>query len=285
MPHRQLTIALVVVFSLWTLSHSRAKQLVRRVISGISRWLLTCSSPRYAVEDGLTLIFAPHQDDETLGCGALIARKRYEGRPVHIVFITDGGGSHIDHPHLTVPAVIALRRREAAAAMTELGVESCAVHFLDEADGTLMHLTPERAASLRDRITVLLRDLQPAKIFLPCDPDGSSEHDSAHRLIMAAVHRSGLRPSVWQYAIWSWWNPLLQLRLVLYPGRRSHLPTEDFTASKQAAIACYTSQTKPTFPWKDAVLPPELLATLSSGSEYFFELTPSFAPDENPPET
>ena len=39
------------------------------------------------------LVVAPHQDDETLGCGGLIARKRYEGLPVHVVFITDGSAT------------------------------------------------------------------------------------------------------------------------------------------------------------------------------------------------
>jgi len=40
------------------------------------------------------LIVAPHQDDETLGCGGTIALKRRAGAEVCIVFLTDGSRSH-----------------------------------------------------------------------------------------------------------------------------------------------------------------------------------------------
>src|SRR4030065_330273 len=40
------------------------------------------------------VIFAPHQDDETLGCGGTIMLKRKAGTPVACVFMTDGSTSH-----------------------------------------------------------------------------------------------------------------------------------------------------------------------------------------------
>ncbi|MDI1249705.1 MAG: PIG-L family deacetylase [Lacunisphaera sp.] len=274
MPHRQLTVALVVMLSLWTISRTRAKRLVRTALTRLNMFVLRCTSRRYRTEEGLTVVFAPHQDDETLGCGALIARKRYEGWPVHVVFLTDGGGSHLNHPQLTVSEVIAWRRREAAAALAELGVESCAVHFMDEPDGTLLRLTPARAGALTERIAVLLAQLRPAKIFLPCFPDGSSEHDAAYSLIMNALRQARQQPAVWHYAIWSWWNPLLQLRHIFLNPGRCYMPNEDFVDSKRAAIACYVSQTKPTPPWKEPVIPPDMLATLQADTEYFFRGQP-----------
>ena len=36
------------------------------------------------------IIFSPHPDDETLGCGGTIAKKVKEGYQVKIVFMTDG---------------------------------------------------------------------------------------------------------------------------------------------------------------------------------------------------
>ena len=36
------------------------------------------------------IVFAPHPDDETLGCGGTIAKKLREGYDVLIVFMTDG---------------------------------------------------------------------------------------------------------------------------------------------------------------------------------------------------
>jgi hypothetical protein len=40
------------------------------------------------------IIFAPHQDDETLGCGGTIIRKKQAGANLQIVFMTDGCRSH-----------------------------------------------------------------------------------------------------------------------------------------------------------------------------------------------
>ncbi len=274
MPHRHIAIALVVVLSLWTVSYANAKRIVRTALTRLNMFLFRCTSRRYRTDEGLTVVFAPHQDDESLGCGGLIARKRYEGWPVHVVFLTDGGGSHLDHPHLTVPEVIAWRRREAFAALAELGVESCAIHFLNEPDGTLLRLSPERATALSKRIADLLEELRPAKIFLPCFPDGSSEHDAAYGLIMNALRVARQQPSIWHYAIWSWWNPLLQLRHFFLNPVRSYLPNEDFADSKHAAIACYASQTKATPPWKEPVIPPDMLAALRTDTEYFYRGRP-----------
>ena len=36
------------------------------------------------------IVFAPHPDDETLGCGGTILKKRSLGAPVEVVFLTDG---------------------------------------------------------------------------------------------------------------------------------------------------------------------------------------------------
>src|SRR5947209_4351316 len=40
------------------------------------------------------LVFAPHPDDETLGCGGAIVRKKRAGAVVKIVVMTDGSASH-----------------------------------------------------------------------------------------------------------------------------------------------------------------------------------------------
>src|SRR5262245_24685447 len=40
------------------------------------------------------LVLAPHPDDESLGCGGLIAACQAQGHPVHVLVLTDGAGSH-----------------------------------------------------------------------------------------------------------------------------------------------------------------------------------------------
>ncbi len=43
---------------------------------------------------GTCLILAPHPDDESLGCGGLIAACVAAGRSPLVVILTDGAGSH-----------------------------------------------------------------------------------------------------------------------------------------------------------------------------------------------
>ena len=46
------------------------------------------------VGDKGLVVVAPHPDDESLGCGGLIAEARRLGRAVRLVVVTDGCGSH-----------------------------------------------------------------------------------------------------------------------------------------------------------------------------------------------
>ncbi len=59
-------------------------QLVQAEI--LFRWLLPAKSQLLPISTKSTMIFAPHQDDETLGCGGLIALKLQLGIPVKVVF-------------------------------------------------------------------------------------------------------------------------------------------------------------------------------------------------------
>ena len=40
------------------------------------------------------LVVAPHPDDESLGCGGLIAKLAASGSAFCVLFVTDGGASH-----------------------------------------------------------------------------------------------------------------------------------------------------------------------------------------------
>src|SRR5262245_5575363 len=93
---------------------------------GSRRWLQAAMRKRQRVLDNHDLsqraiVFAPHEDDEVLGCGGTILRKRRLGADVAVVFMTDGSGSH---PGL-MPAdeMKELRAAEARAACSLLGVD------------------------------------------------------------------------------------------------------------------------------------------------------------------
>jgi len=251
-----------------------AKEFLRQIAIELCGGLLQAGSKPYQLRDAPAVIIAPHQDDETLACGGIIARKRIEGLSVHVIFITDGSASHPGHARLDPPALAALRREEAMNAMACLGVERTAVHFLNEPDGTLNIISAERREALVLRIAYLLRAIVPGEIFVPCNPDGSSEHDAAFGFVMDAMDRAHLQPEIWQYPVWAWWNPVLLLRRWLASKDCRRLPLEDYRQHKQQAIQCYQSQIAPLAPDTVAALPTDLVDIFLADTEFFFRYTP-----------
>src|ERR1041384_6851583 len=81
------------------------------------------------------LVLAPHADDETLGCGALIAHASSRGALAGVVILTDGVGSHPHDGPLSRARLISARRHEAARALRLLtGRGHPAPMFLDWPD-------------------------------------------------------------------------------------------------------------------------------------------------------
>lgn len=248
----------------------RAKLHLRHFAIGIcDRLLRFCSKPLVVREESAVII-APHQDDESLGCGGLIARRRNDGLPVHVIFITDGAASHRNHPRVNSRELSHLRHQEAMQAMARLGVERTAVHFLEEPDGTLNTISPSNRLSLVNRLAGLFIALSPSEVFLPCNPDGSSEHDATFGFVTDALIHTKLRPALWQYPVWSWWNPVLLLRCWIAAKDCRRLPLEDFHQSKMRAIDCYQSQINPIAPDTTPALPPELVRIFKKNTEIFF---------------
>lgn len=79
------------------------------------------------------VVFAPHPDDETLGCGGTIAKKVREGFNVYIVFITDGRNSHRNvlniYENPSPEELKFIRRNEAIYATSILGIDRDVAHM------------------------------------------------------------------------------------------------------------------------------------------------------------
>jgi LmbE family N-acetylglucosaminyl deacetylase len=265
----------------------QAKEFLRQLAIELCGGLLEIGSKPYQLREAPAVVIAPHQDDETLACGGVIARKRNEGLPVHVIFITDGSASHPGHPRLGPAEIATLRAGEAMHAMTYLGVERAAVHFLNEPDGTLKTIAPDRREALVRRLTQIMGTISPGEIFLPCNPDGSSEHDATFGFVIDAITRTNLLPDVWQYPVWSWWNPVLLARRWLATADCRRLPLEDYRLAKQHAIDCYQSQIAPILPNDSPALPADLVAIFNSDTEYFFRYplpvpSPAVSPSASP---
>jgi len=91
---------------------------------------------------GTCLILAPHPDDESLGCGGLIAACCAAGRPPVVVILTDGSGSHAGSREYPKARLIALRAAEVTEAVGILGLPSDRLMFLHQPDTQAPHAGP-----------------------------------------------------------------------------------------------------------------------------------------------
>ncbi|MGB3137205.1 MAG: PIG-L family deacetylase [Nodosilinea sp.] len=217
------------------------RRLVRRQLRQHGKTLEPSQKP--------AIIFAPHQDDETLGCGGLIALKRQQRVPVWVVFLTDGQLCYMGAPEpwpVTAEECIRLRQQEATAALDILGVEASNVVFLDAKDSTLGELEGEQRQRLTESLVHWLTVVQPGEVYVPHHKDVHSDHIATYDLVKAAVDQVPFELDLWQYLVWSLWRykDLDNLPTSQYESLYS-LPIESVRAQKLEALRTYRSQYTP----------------------------------------
>ena len=146
------------------------------------------------------VVFAPHQDDETLGCGGTIIGKRARNAHVSVVFMTDGRRSHAG----LIPEadLIARRADEALAACRTLGVAAEDVTFLDLTDGRVT----EQKETAVPPIVKLLTDLRPEQVFIPYRYEPPPDHYSTTHAVLAALQQVGHPAAIYEYPVWAWYH-------------------------------------------------------------------------------
>ncbi len=78
---------------------------------------------------GPVLVLAPHADDESLGCGGLVAALCEQGVPVHVWLVSDGTMSHPNSRDFPPDQRCALREAEFRQACAHLGVTASSLRF------------------------------------------------------------------------------------------------------------------------------------------------------------
>lgn len=221
---------------------------------------------------GPLVVVAPHPDDETLGCGGLVALLARRGATIRTVFLTDGEASHRGHPSLAPSALAHRRRAEALAALASLGIlePERSTLFLGGPDGRLDRLPAGEYLRLQRAITDVIRLIGPATVLAPYRLGGSTEHTAAYALTRAACAAAG-GCHLLEYPIWAWWNPF-RLRAQLAAGADNlRLPLDAaIRATKRRALACHRTQMEPTPPWPEPVLPSAIVHACLGPREFFF---------------
>jgi len=191
---------------------------------------------------GPTLIVAPHQDDESLGCGGLIALLRSYAVPVTVVFVSDGTGSHPQSRAFPPNRLRDTREAEAREALQILGVASDAVRFMRYRDTAvpLQHTADFVPAAARVR--QVLTEVRPETIVMPWRRDPHCDHRAAWQLICAALAEQQRQPRLLEYPIWVWELAGEGDLPLIGEVNGWRLDITTVLAQKQAAIAAHRSQ-------------------------------------------
>ena len=186
---------------------------------------------------GRIMILAPHADDESLGCGGLIAQCCRYNRPPVIVFVTDGTGSHPNSPSTPPAALRRLREAEAEEALRRLGHDDPdAIIFLGLRDTAAPHHGPVFNAAMA-RISLLAKGC--TTICAPWHHDPHCDHVATDLLAQGVAACTGMRHL--SYPVWGWTLPP-QLEIDEPPVDGIRLNIADVLPAKKTAIAAYRSQ-------------------------------------------
>ena len=186
---------------------------------------------------GRTMILAPHPDDESLGCGGMIAELCRLGRPPLVVIVTDGAGSHPASPSVLAPVLRQLREHEAAAALRHLGLQdAAALVFLRLPDTA----APHQGVDFETAVARLVQHAAGCEtICATWGHDPHCDHEAVDLMARAVAARTGLRHLA--YPVWGWTlPPETQLPESRVAGWR--LDITDALPAKRAAIAAHRSQ-------------------------------------------
>ena len=198
------------------------------------------------------LVLAPHPDDETLGCGALVAQRSKAGARVEIVVATDGRNSFRSQK-LTPGELAAIRHDEVLAAVAVLGVEPSQVTFLAFEDGSLA----EQVEALTVRVAEAIERADVDDLVIPLAIDGHPDHRALAAAALEHVRGAGHRGRVLAYPIWlakvDAWTADGQGSSILAEAASkvadvvARVPTElvierRATSAKRRAMVCHRSQ-------------------------------------------
>lgn len=151
------------------------------------------------VAPGRALVLAPHPDDESLGCGGLIAEACARGAPPLVVVVTDGVKSHPNSIAYPAARLRAVRREETIRAVACLGLAPEHVVFLDYPDTQ----APTQGADLQAaaaRLAALIRHHGCETILAPWLHDPHCDHEAAHRIAALAARQAGILHRA--YPVW-----------------------------------------------------------------------------------
>lgn len=187
----------------------------------------------------LPLILAPHPDDETLGCGGLIAQCCAAGMPPHVAIMTDGSHSHPNSKTYSPERLRHMREEEARSALHLLGLPHGQTWFLGHDDSDELPIAGPAFQFAARRLSGICETHGCQVIIAPWRLDGQQDHEATATLAEHVALRDDI--DLIFYPINGWSMPDAQEVDELQP-RGWQLDIAGEVALKEKAIMTHATQ-------------------------------------------
>src|SRR5260370_29067253 len=111
------------------------------------------------------LVFSPHPDDDTWGCGGTLALLAKNGNQIRVVVYTNDDKGSFDLT-MTSERLARIRKAEEEASIEALGLPKTSLSWMGYHDGELEYANPR---DLVERTTAIIREFRPG-VLLSVDP-------------------------------------------------------------------------------------------------------------------
>lgn len=214
------------------------------------------------------VVLAPHPDDESLACGALLARA-FAAAGAHVICMTDGSASHPASEQWSPQRLAAHRKGELEKALRRLGGTARDLTWMGLPDSRLHLFDPAEVAR---KIAHYLANLSTRHVFAPAIEDHHSDHKVTARI---AAELRALRPDLTfhSYPVWSRWDEpdfLCSIR----PKKPIFMAPKEMLSRKRVAVQAHESQLgRVVCDDPDGfVLPPAMIEKFVGEAEIFWEM-------------
>ena len=180
-------------------------------------------------------IFAPHPDDEIIGCGGLLQQLTANGNPIVLIHVTNGTQSHPNSTIYTQEKLNTIRPQESMQALEVLGVaHQVTTVALNLADGEVFTQQEQFRQKLS---TIIQADDILITTFMR---DGHPDHEATGQVVASFAKQQHL--ACYQVLIWAWhWAKPADNRIPWHCAMRVDLTPEQLQR-KIEAITCFESQ-------------------------------------------
>lgn len=139
------------------------------------------------------LVVAPHQDDETIGCGGVLALQVRAKGSAYVLMMQDGADGH-EELGLARQELVSLRNEESRCAAAVIGMEP--PRFLNH-----VNLAAE-ARQAAEELRGVLTDRRVDAVFVPFFLDGHPDHRTTNYILADALSGVDWDVRVFGYEVW-----------------------------------------------------------------------------------